>query len=142
MHDSHGGRAATSNGGRATRSTLPELLLVRGSWHGLFAVAAGLARPHFYEDCTPQAAAWAQARLRPQSQAVLQATDTRAAWREVPSTYIVASEDRVLPEPMQRAFAALAGTVLDRPGGHSPMLARPARLAAALAGIAARADLG
>ena len=51
------------------------------------------------------------------------------AWRKVPSTYVVCSEDRALPPGLQREMAANAGTVVEWPTDHSPFLTRPAAIA-------------
>ena len=45
---------------------------------------------------------------------------SQAAWRTKPSTYIVATEDRMIPPPAQRGMAARAGaTVVDVNGSHA-----------------------
>lgn len=100
---------------------------------GTFVVPEGQARPSFYHDCTDQVAAWAEARLRPQSQSVLSANLTRAAWRAHPATYIVATDDRALPPDFQRSFAPQAASTREINSAHFPMLSRPAELAELLA---------
>ncbi|MEV7012307.1 alpha/beta hydrolase [Streptosporangium sp. NPDC051022] len=52
-----------------------------------------------------------------------------AAWRDIPSTYIVAEHDRALPPAMQERMAAQATEIRRLPGGHSPFLSQPRRLA-------------
>lgn len=71
-------------------------------------------------------------RLRLQSQAVLAGVVTEASWRTIPSTYVVLTEDLAIPEAMQRAFAAQATDTVVLDTSHSPMLSRPAQLAAIL----------
>ncbi|HKS47471.1 MAG TPA: alpha/beta hydrolase [Amycolatopsis sp.] len=59
------------------------------------------------------------------------------AWRELPSHYLVASEDRALPAATQHELAARAGAeTTEWATGHGPMYARPKELAAYLDGIA------
>ncbi|MCZ0991704.1 alpha/beta hydrolase [Streptomyces diastatochromogenes] len=59
------------------------------------------------------------------------------AWRDLPSHYLVASEDRVLPAATQRELAVRAGAeTTEWATGHGPMYARPKELAAYLDGIA------
>lgn len=96
---------------------------------GTFVVPSGQARAHFYHDCSDERAAWAEAQLRPQSQAVLATPIRSAAWRRVPSTYVVTTDDRALPPDFQRQFLAQATETRELPGSHSPMLARPGELA-------------
>jgi pimeloyl-ACP methyl ester carboxylesterase len=48
------------------------------------------------------------------------------AWRSKPSWYLVATDDRMIPPPAQRAMAERAGaTVSEAPGSHSIYLSRP-----------------
>jgi pimeloyl-ACP methyl ester carboxylesterase len=103
---------------------------------GTMAVPEGASVPHFYADCTPEIAAWATAQLRMQSQAVLGPENTRAAWREIPSAYIVLTQDQALPPDFQRMLAQQAGDVREFVSSHSPFLSRPDDLAELLVSIA------
>ncbi len=60
------------------------------------------------------------------------------AWRSIPSTYIVCTEDKAVPQDLQRMYAAQAEESLDLAADHMPMLSEPARLADMLAGIIAQ----
>ena len=52
------------------------------------------------------------------------------AWRSKPSWYLVASDDRMIPPPAQRAMAERAGaTVTEVPGSHSIYLSQPQAVA-------------
>lgn len=82
----------------------------------------------FHDVPEPEASA-AVARLVPQSLASLRAVPTRAAWHRIPSTYVVCEDDHTFPTAAQDVLARRALRVRRLPGGHSPMLARPARLA-------------
>ena len=44
----------------------------------------------------------------------------RVAWSEVPSTYVVCTEDRAIQVAAQRAWSEHATTVVERPWDHSP----------------------
>jgi hypothetical protein len=55
-------------------------------------------------------------------------TVTRTGWREVPSTYVVCTEDQSLPPKLQERFALHAGTVERLAACHSPFLSIPAAL--------------
>jgi pimeloyl-ACP methyl ester carboxylesterase len=105
---------------------------------GTMAVPSGQARSAFYADCTPEIAAWAESKLRLQSQAVLGHQISRAAWRDVPSSYIVLTEDRALPVEMQHRLAARADEQLELQSSHSPMLSKPKELAQMVADLVAR----
>src|SRR6478736_421587 len=51
---------------------------------------------------------------------------TKAAWRSRPSWYLVASDDRTIPPPAQRAMSERAGaTVTETPGSHSVYVSQP-----------------
>lgn len=99
---------------------------------GLMSVPPGQALPCFYHDCTPETAAWAEQQLRPQAQQVLGGVVNQASWRTIPSTYVVATQDRALPPDFQRQFVAQATTSVEIDASHSPMLSRPDALAALL----------
>jgi pimeloyl-ACP methyl ester carboxylesterase len=48
-----------------------------------------------------------------------------AAWKQVPSTYLVCAQDRGTPPERQREFARRAGSVVEIDAGHHPFLSRP-----------------
>jgi pimeloyl-ACP methyl ester carboxylesterase len=52
------------------------------------------------------------------------------AWRSKPSWYLVATDDRMIPPPAQRAMSERAGaTVIESPGSHSVYVSRPEAVA-------------
>jgi len=60
----------------------------------------------------------------------LSGTVTEPAWRSKPSWYLVATDDRMIPPPAQRAMAERAGaTVTEVPGSHSIYLSQPQAVA-------------
>ncbi|HET6966039.1 MAG TPA: alpha/beta fold hydrolase [Acidimicrobiales bacterium] len=92
----------------------------------------------FYHRCAPDDAERATARLRPMPTAVLAAPPPdHVAWRHVPSTYIVCTDDQIISPAQQRVMAAQAGARVEMDSDHSPFLSCPAELAGVLAGIAA-----
>ncbi|GAA3467416.1 alpha/beta fold hydrolase [Nonomuraea roseola] len=63
---------------------------------------------------------------------------TEPAWRSKPSWYLVATEDRMIPPPAQRAMAERAGaTVVDVIGSHAVYVSQPAAVAALIRQAAA-----
>ncbi len=51
---------------------------------------------------------------------------TEPAWRSKPSWYLVATEDRMIPPPAQRAMSERAGsTVVEASGSHSVYVSQP-----------------
>jgi hypothetical protein len=58
-----------------------------------------------------------------------------AAWRDVPSTYLVCAQDRGTPAGLQREFARRAGRVVEFDAGHHPFLSRPAAVRDLLLGL-------
>lgn len=83
----------------------------------------------FYPDVDPQEAERWAANLRPGhtgGSVIVEA----AAWRSRPSTYVVCTDDPILLVDGQRAVAQRMGAdVVEMPGDHSPMVARPRELA-------------
>ena len=56
------------------------------------------------------------------------------AWRSKPSWYLVATEDRMIPPPAQRAMSERAGsTVTETPGSHAIYVSNPAAVTAVIA---------
>ena len=56
---------------------------------------------------------------------------TDPAWRIKPSWYLVATDDRMIPPPAQRAMSERAGsTVIEVPGSHAIYVSQPAAVAA------------
>ncbi|MFK0112663.1 alpha/beta fold hydrolase [Streptomyces sp. NPDC091217] len=56
---------------------------------------------------------------------------TEPAWRVKPSWYLVATDDRMIPPPAQRAMSERAGSqVVEVPGSHAVYVSRPDEVAA------------
>ena len=94
----------------------------------------------FYNDCTPEEAAWALAQLRPDPLipigTPMQISDGN--YGRVPRYYIECLQDRTLSPGMQKMMytAMPCRRVIPMNTGHSPFLSAPAELAAHLDGIA------
>lgn len=84
----------------------------------------------FYDDCSPDLAAWAAGELRRQSWAIAKEPNPLGAYPEVAARAIVCTEDRVLNAEScaRHAIERVGATVTRLGGGHSPMLAQPAAL--------------
>jgi pimeloyl-ACP methyl ester carboxylesterase len=89
----------------------------------------------FYNGVAPELTTQAVAAIGLQSTSSLTQPLSRAAWRELPSTYVVCEQDQAIPVEAQEAMSGRAGTVLRLDTGHSPFLAAPAELAALLRGV-------
>jgi pimeloyl-ACP methyl ester carboxylesterase len=58
---------------------------------------------------------------------------SQPAWKAKPSTYVVATTDRMIPPPAQRAMAARAGSRLTEvEGSHAVYVSQPAAIATAI----------
>ena len=99
-------------------------------------VADELVREIFYHDCTDADVAFAQERLSAQTTQSFADTLEGAAWRDIPSTYVLCSDDRTVPPPLQRANAARTGAVVELPTSHSPFFSQPRLVVDLLASIA------
>ncbi|PZG17722.1 alpha/beta hydrolase [Nonomuraea aridisoli] len=52
-----------------------------------------------------------------------------AAWRDIPSSFILTEQDKAIPPALQEQMAVHATELRRVPGSHSPFLARPRELA-------------
>lgn len=94
----------------------------------------------FYADCAPDDVEFALAHLGRQNPETFAQPVRHAAWRTVPSTYVVCSEDRAVNLAFQRALATRTTHCVEMPTSHSPFFSAPEALANLLAGIARDAD--
>ncbi|MEU4620271.1 alpha/beta hydrolase [Actinoplanes sp. NPDC023801] len=83
----------------------------------------------FVQDCPPDIVRDGAARLIRQTLAVTQQPVRAAAWHDVPTTYLVCTEDLGTPAAAQREFARRAGRVIEIEAGHHPFLSRPEAVA-------------
>lgn len=113
------GRAAQRAGAGPVRGEVPE------------SAVPGSAADPFFQDLPPALAAEAAVRWRPQSDTPATRPWPMTAWPPVPTHFLLCRQDRLLPAPFVRAMVAeRLGVVPDEmPGGHFPMLSRPADLA-------------
>ncbi|MEW1864827.1 alpha/beta hydrolase [Streptomyces sp. NPDC088194] len=73
--------------------------------------------------------------------AALEGVVSAPAWRTKPSWYLVATDDRMIPPPAQRAMSERANsTVTETPGSHAVYVSRPAVVAAVIAQAAEGTD--
>jgi pimeloyl-ACP methyl ester carboxylesterase len=89
----------------------------------------------FYNDCPPDVAARASARLTHQSLASWRQPLRAAAWRGIPSTYVVCTKDAAIPLSLQEHMASRAGQRLSLEASHSPFLSQPGSVANLLRGV-------
>jgi pimeloyl-ACP methyl ester carboxylesterase len=121
-----------------TQTAADEPFPVNVDASGMILPALTGAAERFFGDCDASTQQWARAQLRP-----MRPPDELlpgAAWRTVPSSYIVCSRDRVIPVRVQRElFAPRAGARYEMDRSHSPFLSQPAQLAGLLAACMQRA---
>lgn len=98
------------------------------------------ARSHFYSDLDEDVARRAWQRIRPQGFAMFVELCPLERWPDIPSTYVVMSEDRSVNPVWSRRIATtrLGATLAELPGGHSPFYGRPDELVDVLDGVTTR----
>ena len=79
----------------------------------------------FYNGCSPETTENAIARLTPHSVSSFEQPLTAAAWRDVPSTYVLTAQDHGIPENAQRQMASQASRRHTLDTGHSAQLSQP-----------------
>lgn len=103
---------------------------------GTFGVRPETATTTFLQDCDEEDVAGAHARLVRQSAVVTAQPAGAAAWKDVPSTYLVCARDNGTPPALQRAQAARADRVVEIDAGHHPFLSRPREVAGLVLALA------
>jgi pimeloyl-ACP methyl ester carboxylesterase len=90
----------------------------------------------FYHDVPPALAAEAKTHWRDQTEKAMEEPWPLGAWPEVPTSYLLCRDDRLLPAGWVRRMVSerlgIAADELD--GGHCPFLSRPEELAERLHG--------
>jgi pimeloyl-ACP methyl ester carboxylesterase len=79
----------------------------------------------FYNGCSPETTDDAIARLTPQSVSSFEQSLTAAAWRDVPSTYVLTAQDHGIPADAQQQMASQATHRHTLDTGHSAQLSQP-----------------
>jgi pimeloyl-ACP methyl ester carboxylesterase len=88
----------------------------------------------FYADCDAETQRAATARLRPMPRAPVEEPVSSAPWRDIPSTYVVCTQDMAIPVEWQRErFAPQADDVVELEASHSPFFSQPSAVAGLLA---------
>jgi pimeloyl-ACP methyl ester carboxylesterase len=88
----------------------------------------------FAADVDPELAEFMADAQVPWGLEALDGTITEPAWRSKPSWYLVATEDRMIPPPAQRAMSSRAGaTVVEAAGSHAIYVSQPAVVASLIA---------
>ncbi|WP_432476927.1 alpha/beta fold hydrolase [Nocardioides sp. GXQ0305] len=83
----------------------------------------------FAQDLPRRTTAFMAASQRPGALAALVTPSGPPAWEEIPSWYMVASNDRIIPPEAERAMAERAGsTTVEVRSSHVPMMSHPARV--------------
>ena len=86
-----------------------------------------------YADCDEETRVACVDRLRVQVARPFSEPIERAAWHDIPSAYVVCSQDASLPPAVQRdVFVPRATTSVELIASHAPMHAQPSRVAAVL----------
>jgi hypothetical protein len=94
-------------------------------------------RTFYVHDCPEEIGRQAWERLRPRAVLAFFEAATIAAWPSLPTTSIVMTGDRIVrPDWSRRAARQIGAGLVELPGGHSPFLADPGRLATTLLALA------
>src|SRR3954467_11149218 len=84
----------------------------------------------FAADVDPELAEFMADAQVPWGLDALGGTISEPAWRSKPSWYLVATEDKMIPPPAQRAMSSRAGaTVVEAAGSHAIYVSQPAAVA-------------
>jgi pimeloyl-ACP methyl ester carboxylesterase len=97
-----------------------------------------LRRGLLFHDCSERVSAAAIRQMTPQRTATLRDRPGRTLWSEdVPTTYVVCTEDRMIPQEFQRAMSAgRCDRILELSTAHSPFLSDSGLVTRLLHGVA------
>jgi pimeloyl-ACP methyl ester carboxylesterase len=93
--------------------------------NGMITLDPTLAAACLYNECDPETAAWAVARLGPHPLVTLQQTPLSVAWQSKSSTYAVCTNDLAIHPGLQRIMAARSARTVEWESDHSPFLSHP-----------------
>jgi pimeloyl-ACP methyl ester carboxylesterase len=96
---------------------------------GTFGVRPDALVDTFLQDCPLEIGKAAINHVARQSLSVTQQPVSASAWQQVPTTYLVCTEDKGTPSAAQREFARRAGNVVEMNAGHHPFLSQPEAVA-------------
>jgi pimeloyl-ACP methyl ester carboxylesterase len=118
-----------------TGGSLPSWCIVRDD--GTFIIDPAAAADILYGDCDPRIRELAISRLVPQLTVTSVQAVCAAAWRTIPSTYVVCTLDRAIPPAVQRRLAQRAAETVELTSSHSPFFSHPEAVASLIARCAA-----
>ena len=102
---------------------------------GTFTVRPDALAETFLQDGGPEIQRQAMDKTARQSLRVLGEPVRSAAWRTVPTTYLVCAQDRGTPAERQRDYAGRASRVVELDAGHHPFLSQPAAVRDVVLGL-------
>jgi len=102
---------------------------------GTFGGRPELFADTFVQDCAPDIVRYAMTRLTRQTLAVTQQPVQAVAWHDLPTTYLVCTEDQGTPAAAQREFSCRADKVIEVKAGHHPFLSQPQTVADIIASL-------
>ncbi len=80
----------------------------------------------FFNRCSPSVASWASTKLHTyMGGKALSQRLTRAGWKEIPSTYVLCTDDQAIELRWQRKMAERATHRVELDSDHSPFLCMP-----------------
>ena len=104
----------------------PELVAaIQEADDGSTTVEEGKIRQIFYHQCPDADVERAMRELTPNEAAITFDAPREAAWKTIPTTYVVCTEDQALLAPGQRQLARRANRIAEWPTDHSPFFSNP-----------------
>ena len=104
----------------------PELVAaIQEADDGSTTVEPDKIRQIFYHQCPDADVERAMRELTPNEAAITFDAPREAAWKTIPTTYIVCTEDQALLAPGQRQLARRANRIAEWPTDHSPFFSNP-----------------
>lgn len=115
--ETQGGRWGRT-GQYLNEKALPAMALIEAGYGGVLATPDGM-KPYIDEASDTAA-------QTPWGLAAIQAKITKPAWKDKPSSFMVTTQDHMIPPSIQRSMAARAGgKIVELQSSHAVMLSHP-----------------
>ncbi len=119
------GESVIDNVPEFTDSTIGRDCIPNTGPDGLIRFTSEIAIESLYHDCDAETTKWAAEQLCSEHLDIFITPANNAPWKQIDTTYVICSKDRVFPVSAQERLSRLCNHRIIWDTGHSPMLSQP-----------------